>query len=317
MTQKMTQKINRTTIISTFSEKYGMTVHPEEIKKMGALLGDSLAFHVSIIQSAVKSNIKYVGISICCFVLFLLLLDGWIWQLLGFFSVVFFFLLMVLPNTIVSYLKKSSSDFHEIGSLGLRVVKNVVVQLRERIDGDRKKYFVDEWDQNKDFKSKVNEFVATIPSPVEMIQFAMLGYFSPALSMAITKKIPNRWIRSSLQKFLNGVVSKLTEIVISLIPESITQMHNKILNNVLSSANVESTISGRMLSPIESTLESAINSVFDPLIKFLGGAAKLVDEKLSTVFKFALGPFIAVKYVLLVLAVMPSLVLTCIYVYSH
>jgi hypothetical protein len=77
MTQKMTQKINRTTTISTFSEKYGMTVHPEEIKKVGALLGDSLAFHVSIIQSAVKSNIKYVGISICCFVLFL--------HLLGFF----------------------------------------------------------------------------------------------------------------------------------------------------------------------------------------------------------------------------------------
>jgi hypothetical protein len=201
--------------------------------------------------------------------------------------------------------------------LGLRVVKNVVVQLRERIDGDRKKYFVDEWDKDKDFKSKVNEFVATIPSPVEMIQFAMLGYFSPALSMAITKKIPNKWIRGSLQKFLSGIVSKLTEIVISLIPESIIQMHSKILNNVLSSVNVESTIPGRMLSPIGSTLESAINSVFDPLIKFLEGAAKLVDEKLSTVFKFALSPFVAVRYVLLALAVMPSLILTCIYIYSH
>jgi len=59
----MTQKINRTTIISTFSEKYGLTVDPEEIKKVGALLGDSLAFHASIIQSAVKSNIKNAGIS--------------------------------------------------------------------------------------------------------------------------------------------------------------------------------------------------------------------------------------------------------------
>lgn len=313
----MTQKINRTTIISTFSEKYGLTVDPEEIKKVGALLGDSLAFHASIIQSAVKSNIINAGISICCFVLFLLLFDGWIWQLLGFFSVVFFFLLMVLPNTVVSYLKKTSSDLQEIGSLGLRVVKNVVVQLRERIDRDRKKYFVDEWDKDKDFKSKVNEFVATIPSPVEMIQFAMLGYFSPALSTAITNNIPNKWIRGSLQKFLSGVVSKLTEIVISLIPDSIIQMHGKILNNVLSSANVESTIPGRMLSPIGSTLKSAINNIFDPLIKILEGAAKLVDEKLSTAFKFALSPFVTARYVLLVFAVMPSLILTCIYIYSH
>ena len=290
-----------------------MTVNPEEMKKVGELIGDSLAFHVSIIQSAIKSNIKNAGISICFFVLFFLLFDGWIWQLLGFSSVVFFFLLMVLPNTAVSYLKKTSSDLQEIGSLGLCVINNVVIQLRERIDGDREKYFVDEWDKDKDFKSKVNEFVATIPSPVEMVQFAMLGYFNPALSMAIAKKIPNSWIRGSLQKFLNGVVSKLMEIVISLIPESIIQMHSKILNDVLSSVNVESTTPGRILSPIGSSLESAIKSVFDPLIKFLEGAAKLVDGKLSTVFKFALSPFVAVRYVLLVLAVMPSLILIFIY----
>lgn len=292
-----------------------MTVNPEEIKKVGELIGDSLAFHVSIIQSALKLNIKFAGISICCFVLFLLLFDGWIWQLLGFFSVVFFFLLMVLPNTVISYLKKTSSDLQEIGSLGLRVVSNVVVQLRERIDGDRKKYFVDGCD--KDFKSKVNEFVTTIPSPVEMVQFAMLGYFSPALSMAISQKIPNKWIRGSLQKFLNGVVSKLTEIVISLIPESIILMHSKILNNVLSSVNVESKTPVRMPSPIGSILGSAINSVFDPLINFLEGASKLVDKKLSIVFKFALSPFVAVRYVVLALAIMPSLILTCIYIYSH
>jgi len=313
----MIQKINRTTIISIFSEKYGLTVDPEEIKEVGALLGDSLNLHVSIVQSAVKSNIKHTGISICCFALFLLLFDGWIWQLFGSLSVVFFFLLMVLPNTIVSYLKKTSSDFQEIGSLGLRVIKNVVDQLRERIDRDRKKYFVDECDKGKDFKSKVHEFVATIPSPVEMFQFAMFGYFSPALGMAITKKIPNKWIRGSLQKFLNGVVSKLTEIVISFIPASIIQMHSKILNNILSSTNVESTMPSRMFSPIGSLLESAINSVFDPLIKFLEGAEKLVDKKLSAVFKYALSPFVVVRYLLLVIAVMPSLVLTCIYIYNH
>ena len=290
-----------------------MTVNPEEMKKVGELIGDSLAFHVSIIQSAVKSNIKNAGISICFFVLFFFLFDAWIWQLLGFLSVVFFFLLMVLPNTAVSYLEKTSSDLREIGSLGLRVINNVVIQLRERIDSDREKYFVDECDKDKDFKCRVDEFVATIPSPVEMVQFALLGYLNPALSMAITKKIPNSWIRASLQKFLNGVVYKLIEIVISLIPESIIQAHSKILNNVFSSVNVESTIPSGVPSPTGESLECAIKNVFDTLIKFLEGAEKLVDGKLATVFKCALSPFVAVRYALLVFAVMPLLTLIFIY----
>ncbi len=311
----MTQKINQATIISTFSEKYGITVDPEEVKKVGALIGDSLAFHASIVQSAVKSNIKYAGISICCFVLFLIFFDGWMWNLLGFLAVGFFFLLMVLPNTIVSYLKKTSSDLLEIGTLGLKVIKNVVVQLRERIDGDRKKYFVDDGGRDEGIKSKVNEFVAAVPSPVEMIQFAMLGYFSPALSMAITKKIPNKWIQGSLQKFLNGIVDKLTEVIISLIPQSILQMHSKILNNVLGSINVASTTSSKILSSVGSALEVAINNLFDPLIKVLEGSVKLIDEKLAAVFKFALRPFIAVRFFLLILAAAPALILTLIYIY--
>lgn len=312
----MNQKIYQTTIVSTFSEKYGITVDPEEIKKVSVLLADTLTLHITILQTAVRSNLKYAAISIACIALCLIIFDDWIWRLFGLSSVGFFFLLMVLPNTVVSYLKKTSSDLQEIGSLGLGVVKNVVVQLRERIDEDRKKYFIageDGDDGDEDFKSKVNEFVATIPSPIEMIQFAMFAYFSPALSIAITKKIPNKWIQGSLQKFLNGIVDKLAETITSLIPESSLEMHSKILNNVLGRVSVEPMTSSKILSPLGSTLELAINNIFDPLIKFLDDCVKLIDEKLAAVFKFALSPFVAVRFVLLTIAAAPAAILTFIY----